>query len=147
MPGLPPKLQLALEACRVCARTTPKGDIWFGAISVEYVARGVTRGDLASLVELGHLIRTGEGRYELANAQRTPPSPVMRVENPAPTEDTHESQWQEATWSAIGKRLLIKSAVAFGAILAKAALDEVLGGTYEDANGRKHDSKTGRFTK
>lgn len=65
MPRLPPNLQLALEACRECARTGPGGEIWFNAISQQYKVKGVTRRDLASLERLGRLIRTGEGRYVL----------------------------------------------------------------------------------
>jgi hypothetical protein len=66
MPELPANLQLALEACRACARTTPTGEIWFNSIAKEYKAKGVTRQDLARLESHGYLIRTGEGRYDLA---------------------------------------------------------------------------------
>lgn len=61
--GLSPNLQLALLACKLVARTTPKGEICFRAIPKEYKARGVTYHDLAVLESLGYLAGTGDASY------------------------------------------------------------------------------------
>jgi hypothetical protein len=154
-PNPPPLLQLAFEACRECAESTHTGEIWLGGISQEYQDKGVSRHVLATLAEHGYLTQIGDTACSLGNARYvlTPDEkPTKTIEareqlDAAPTDDPPESNWQEATWSDIGKRLLLKGVVAFGAILVEATLEGVFSRTYEDANGRKHDKKTGRFTK
>jgi hypothetical protein len=61
-PPLPPRLQLALEACHA-AEPLLTGEINFRCISDEFKAKGVTYHDLAALARRGYLERSAEGRY------------------------------------------------------------------------------------
>jgi hypothetical protein len=61
-PPLPPRLQLALDACRAVGPTLT-GEICFSWIGEEFKAMGVTYRDLAMLARRGYLRQTGRGRY------------------------------------------------------------------------------------
>jgi hypothetical protein len=71
---LPPRLQLALEACRAVGWTIT-GDIWFDLIGKEFKEKGVTYRDLTMLAHRGYLRRTGQMRstvyYRLVEQQET----------------------------------------------------------------------------
>jgi hypothetical protein len=71
---LPPRLQLALDACRAVGWTIT-GDICFAWIGKEFKAKGVTYRDLAMLAHRGYLRRTGQMRsavfYRLVDQQNT----------------------------------------------------------------------------
>jgi hypothetical protein len=71
---LPPKLQLALDACRAVGWTIT-GEICFRWIGKDFKAKGVTHRDLAMLARRGYLRKTGEMRcavyYRLADQRGT----------------------------------------------------------------------------
>ena len=65
--GLPPRLRLALEACRA-ATGTITGEVCFRSIGADFKARGVTYRDLAALARLGYL-RRGQPATELSGGE------------------------------------------------------------------------------